>query len=126
MGIVMDTVVLLPRLPHGFYLELQGLPRAHDADHVRDVHRAFPVRCDPGGLSLVASTRMKGIVMDFDALLRDDHRARHVRGDPGWFVSAWLETHNWLREGLWRRCDLNSTPPALSIITAENIGRTAP
>ena len=31
-------------------------------------------------------------------------RARHVRGDPGWFVSVCFGTHNGLREGLMQRC----------------------
>ena len=30
-------------------------------------------------------------------------RARHVRGDRGYFVSVRFETHNGYREGLWRR-----------------------
>ena len=51
-----------------------GLPRAHDADHVREVQRA-----------------------------------RHVRGDPGRFVSVCFKTHSGHRNGLLRRCVAQSS-----------------
>ena len=35
--------------------------------------------------------------------VRDIQRARHERGDPGWFVSVCFETHDGIRDGLWRR-----------------------
>ena len=63
------------------------VPRAHDADHVRDVQRAHHVRGDPG------------LTRAHDAdLVRDVQRAHHVRGDPGCFVSARFETHDGYRD----------------------------
>ena len=45
-------------------------------------------------------------------LVRDVQRARHVRGDPGWFVSVCYETLNGQRDGFVRRCVAHSFPSA--------------
>ena len=53
-------------LVHGYSLEPQGLPRAHDAVHVRDVPRVRHVRGIPCCLVSVWFETHDGIVMDSD------------------------------------------------------------
>ena len=96
------------------------LPRAHNANHARDVQRARHVRGDPGCFvavrfwtharhrertSCVARESFfetQGLPRALDAdHVRDVQRARHVRGDPGCYVPVWLKMHTRIRDALF-------------------------
>ena len=72
-----------------------GLPRAHNADHVRDVQRARNAHGDSGRFVSVC--------------FKTHHGHRNGSGDSGRFVSVCFKTHNGHRDGFLRRCVAHSS-----------------